>query len=135
MSLSKLPNELVSRTLSYLELDDLLQVSATNMSVHSLSKPILGLARKYRCISLGEGGVACEPYSAVWPKFHTAAMFLKEIFQKPQITHYVTHICNTVDWGHGGLLGWYEESGECLAEAKGLAEAHNGVERFLQSTT
>jgi hypothetical protein len=135
MSLSKLPNELVSMILSFLELDGLLQASAANKLVHSLSKPFLELAFKYRCIQLGAGSVRCKPCVAEWPKFPTAAMFLKEIFEKPQITHYVTHISNGVNWDERGSVIGYEASEECLAEAKALAEAHKGFECLLQSKT
>jgi hypothetical protein len=135
MSLSKLPNELVSTILSFLELDGLLQASAANKLVHSLSKPFLELAFKYRCIQLGVGCARCEPYDAEWPKFRTAAMFLKEIFKKPQITHYVTRICHSDKWDEGDSVYEYEEFEECLAEAKALAEAHKGFERLLQSKT
>ena len=41
MSLSTLPNELVSKALSYRELDGLLKASATDKLVHSLSEPFL----------------------------------------------------------------------------------------------
>lgn len=135
MSLSKLPNELVSTILSFLELDGLLQASAANKWVHSLSKPFLELARKYCRIQLGEGVVEFPHCGAEWLEFRTAAMFLKEVFEQPQITHYVTHICNSVDWIEGGSVIRCAVSEKRLAEAKALAEAHKGFERLLQSKT
>jgi hypothetical protein len=132
MALRKLPNELVSQFLSYLALDDLLKASSTGKLVHSLSRPFLELARKYRCISLGKDSERCHPHYPEWPEFHTAATFLKEILNQPQIAQYVTHVRNTVDWNDGGSVGGYDDSEDCLAEAKALAEAHEGFKSLLE---
>ena len=131
MSISKLPNELVSEVLSYLAPDTLLQVAVTSKLIHRLSFPFLELARKWRYVQLGLGPFCpseLAPDGAEWA-FPTAASFLEEILKKPQIAQYVIHVSTNSSWGkyfrHGVNFDY-------LVEARNLADAHDGFQTILQ---
>ena len=133
MSISKLPNELLSEVLSYLAPDTLLQATVTSKLIHCLSFPFLQLARKWRYVRLGM--VPFSP-SKLAPDgaeraFPTAASFLEEILKKPQIAQYVIHVSTNSSWGkyfrHGVNFDY-------LREARNLADAHDGFQTILQGS-
>ena|ERR1700722_572967 len=128
MSICKLPNELLSKVLSYLAPDTLFQATVTSKLIHRLSFPFLELARNRRYIQLGWGPFYLDELApdAEWA-FPTAACFLEEVLKKPQIAQYVTHI--SVDGGLGGDgKSWF------LAKARNLADAHDGFQTILQGS-
>lgn len=130
MSISKLPNELLSEVLSYLAPDTLLQATVTSKLIHRLSFPFLELARKWRYVQLGLRSFELAPDGAE-RAFPTAASFLEEILKKPQIAQYVTHVSTDGEWDkyfrHGVNFDY-------LVEARNLADAHDGFQTILQGS-
>ena len=124
MSISKLPNELLSEVLSYLAPDTLLQVAVTSKLIHRLSFPFLELARKWRYIQLGLGPfhITHPAFGGAQWAFPTAASFLEKILKKPQIAQYVTHVSADGAWH------------KSFQHGVNLADAHNGFQTILQGS-
>ena len=131
MSFSKLPNELVSRVISYLPPDDLRKAAVTSKLVYGLSKHFLDLARNWSYVQLGTGHDVSAPYGAQWA-FPTAAKFLDEVIRTPQIAQYVTYISTSVEWDEGFLE--QKENEERSEHARELAQAHDDFQQILEGS-
>jgi hypothetical protein len=129
MSISKLPNELVSEVLSYLAPDTLLQVAVTSKLIHRLSFPFLELAREWRSVRLGLRPFYISEFGSL--AFPTAASFLKKILEKPQIAQYVTHVDTDGKWDEDLQ---HKMNFKSLVEARNLADAHDGFQTILQGS-
>lgn|SRR5271156_2075165 len=130
MSISKLPNELVSEVLSYLAPDTLLQVAVTSKLIHRLSFPFFELAREWRSVRLGLGPFHISEFGSELA-FPTAASFLKKILEKPQLAQYVTHVDTDGKWDEDLQR---KVNFKSLVEARNLADAHDGFQTILQGS-